>query len=248
MGVSVFDQQPNQPNNTHNKMVFFKVLAASGLIAAAAAAPAAPAPYHAPAPAPYHEPVAAPVYEFTYGVADDYSGANFGHSENRNNYDTKGEYRVNLPDGRVQIVTYSAGPDGYVADVKYEGEAHYDEYKPAPYKPAPKPVYHKPAPKPVYHKPAPVYHAKPVVHHAPVYHAAPVHHAPVYHAAPAYHKPAPAPAKRTYSFVPVTEAPAAEVEAKAAPAEEPVVEEAAVEAAPAEVRQARMTSQNQRVT
>merc|ERR1711981_1517818 len=67
-------------------------------------------------------------------------------SEDRNNYDTKGEYRVNLPDGRVQIVTYSAGPDGYVADVKYEGEATYPEYKPAPYKPHPAPAY-KPKPK-----------------------------------------------------------------------------------------------------
>merc|ERR1712223_2078462 len=164
-------------SKTKQKMAFFKVLIASALAACAIAAPAAPAPYHAPAPAPYHEPVAAPVYNFQYGVSDGYTGAVFSHNEDRNNYDTKGEYRVNLPDGRVQIVTYSAGPDGYVADVKYEGEASYGEYKPAPYKPAPKPVYHKPAPKPVYHKPAPVYHAKPVVHHAPVYHAAPVHHA-----------------------------------------------------------------------
>merc|ERR1712088_1080094 len=100
-----------------------------------------------------------------------------------------GEYRVNLPDGRVQIVTYSAGPDGYVADVKYEGEASYPEYKPAPYKKAPAPAY-KPAPKPAY-KPAPVVAYKPAP--APVY-------AP--HPAPAY-KPKP-----KYSFAVVTEAPA----------------------------------------
>ena len=31
--------------------------------------------------------------------------------------------------------------DGYIADVKYEGEAKYPEYNPAPYKPAPAPVY-----------------------------------------------------------------------------------------------------------
>merc|ERR1712038_2257067 len=60
----------------------------------------------------------------------------------RDNYDTTGEYRVNLPDGRVQIVSYSAGPDGYVADVKYEGEAAYPE-EPA-YKPAPKPLTQHP--------------------------------------------------------------------------------------------------------
>merc|ERR1711936_1225859 len=182
------------------KMAFFKVLVAAAMVACATAAPAAPAPYHAPAPAPYHEPIAAPVYNFQYGVSDSYSGAAFSHSEDRNNYDTKGEYRVNLPDGRVQIVTYSAGPDGYVADVKYEGEAAYPKYEPkahpAPaYKPLPKPVY-KPAPAPVYHKPAP----------APVYHKpAPVYHKPaVYHPAPAY-KPKP-----RYSFAVVTEAPAAE--------------------------------------
>ena len=50
---------------------------------------------------------------------------------------------MNLPDGRVQIVTYTADGNGFVADVKYEGEAQYPEYKPAPY--APKPAY-APAP------------------------------------------------------------------------------------------------------
>ena len=125
------------------------------MVACAAAAPAAPAPYHAPAPAPYHEPVVAPVYNFQYGVSDGYTGAVFSHNEDRNNYDTKGEYRVNLPEGRVQIVTYSAGPDGYVADVKYEGEAKYPDekyphpapkYAPAPPKYAPAPPKYAPAP------------------------------------------------------------------------------------------------------
>merc|ERR1712088_1160762 len=226
------------------KMAFFKVLVAAAMVACATASPAAPAPYHAPAPAPYHEPVAAPVYNYQYGVNDaTYHGPVFSHTEDRNNYDTKGEYRVNLPDGRVQIVTYSAGPDGYVADVKYEGEASYPEYKPKPYKKAPHPApAYKPAPAPaykpapVYHKPAPVYHKPAVYHPAPVYHKpAPVYHNPaVYHPAPVYHKPAPvyaphpAPAykpKPKYTFAVVTEAPA--VEAKAA--EEPAEEEAAEE-------------------
>merc|ERR1712228_611963 len=108
-----------------------------------------PAPAYKPAhgaPA-YHEPAydGPAVYQYGYAVADDYSGANFAQNENRDGYATSGEYRVALPDGRTQIVTYSVGDayGGYVADVSYEGVAQYPEYKPAAYKPAP--VYH-PAP------------------------------------------------------------------------------------------------------
>ena len=53
-----------------------------------------------------------------------------------------GGYRVELPDGRTQIVTYHADHEGgFVADVKYEGEAK--PYVAEPYQPAP-PKY-KPA-------------------------------------------------------------------------------------------------------
>merc|ERR1712212_1376079 len=87
----------------------------------------------------YDEPA---VYQYGYAVADDYSGANFAQNEKRDGYATSGEYRVALPDGRTQIVTYSTadGYSGNVADVKYEGEAHYD---PAPVvKAHPAPAYH----------------------------------------------------------------------------------------------------------
>merc|ERR1712223_2322601 len=94
-----------------------------------------PAPYH---PAPVHgykEPAydGPAVYGYEYAVADDYSGANFAQNEARDGYATHGEYRVALPDGRTQIVTYNVadGYSGYVADVKYEGEAHYEPYHPA---------------------------------------------------------------------------------------------------------------------
>ncbi|XP_037805093.1 pro-resilin-like [Penaeus monodon] len=111
----------------------------------------APEPaYHAPKPS-YHAPEPAyhaseqyeqeyadvtPKYNYNYGVADTYSGANFGHSESRDGYNTEGTYTVDLPDGRKQIVKYVDNGDGYVAEVTYEGEAQYPEYKPT-YKPAP---------------------------------------------------------------------------------------------------------------
>merc|ERR1711997_554735 len=92
-----------------------------------------------------------PLYNYAYAVADDYSHGNFEASESRDGYATSGSYRVNLPDGRVQIVTYSADENGYVADVKYEGTASYPEapkYHPAPaYHAAPAPAY-APAPAP----------------------------------------------------------------------------------------------------
>merc|ERR1739838_644756 len=154
-----------------------KVVLSAALLAVALAAPQHPAPAAGYAPGP----ILPPVYAYNYAVKDDYSGSIFSQQESRDNYNAAGSYSVNLPDGRVQIVTYSVNGDGgYVADVKYEGEAIYADvpaYNPAPaykaapvYKPAPAPAY-KPAPAPAY-KPAPVYHK------APAYHAAPA--APVY--------------------------------------------------------------------
>ncbi|XP_069973869.1 cuticle protein 7-like [Penaeus vannamei] len=118
----------------------------------------APAPYHAPEPA-YHAPEPAyhapahyepehsdvpPKYSYNYGVADEYSRANFGHSESRDGYKTEGSYTVDLPDGRKQTVKYVDNGDGLVAEVSYEGEAQYPEHTPA-YKPAP-PAYAPPPP------------------------------------------------------------------------------------------------------
>lgn len=67
-----------------------------------------PAPSYGPAPIVVQEPIVAPHYNFQYGVSDALTGQQFSHGENRDNYNTAGEYRVNLPDGRVQIVTYKA--------------------------------------------------------------------------------------------------------------------------------------------
>merc|ERR1711942_401472 len=79
--------------------------------------------YDAPAPSYPDEPAK---YAFQYGVKDDYTNNNFGQAENRDGYSATGEYFVNLPDGRLQKVTYSVNGDGgYVADVTYTGEAQY---------------------------------------------------------------------------------------------------------------------------
>merc|ERR1719440_2471897 len=138
----------------------------------------APAPYHpAPHPAPYHEEKLPPQpFAYEYGGADEY-GRHFAKTETQDEYGVvKGEYRVELPDGRVQIVSYHADYDnGFIADVRYEGEAH-------PYVPEPHAVHHA---APVVH--APVHH--PVPHAAPLVHAVPhaVHHAqPVFHGAPTH--------------------------------------------------------------
>merc|ERR1711981_1312750 len=73
----------------------------------------------------------------------------------------EGSYSVNLPDGRIQTVTYHANDiDGYVAEVSYSGTAAYPEAVPV--------AHHA------------VAHAAPLVH--PVAHHAVAHAAPLVHA------------------------------------------------------------------
>ena len=86
-------------------------------------------------------------YSFAYEVIDPLGDANFGHRESSDGVVTEGEYRVVLPDGRTQIVTYTASDaTGYVADVRYEGTAVFPDVVPAP---APVPVVAASAPIPV---------------------------------------------------------------------------------------------------
>merc|ERR1711974_529622 len=60
-----------------------------------------------------------------------YSKANFQQSESNDGTGAvTGSYSVNLPDGRIQTVTYNANDlTGNVAEVTYSGEA---QYPPAP--------------------------------------------------------------------------------------------------------------------
>ncbi|KAJ8922100.1 hypothetical protein NQ315_004032 [Exocentrus adspersus] len=67
-------------------------------------------------------------YEFGYQVKDDYTGTNYNRKEASDGNQVRGEYRVALPDGRTQIVTYWADwQSGFHADVRYEGEAQYPD-------------------------------------------------------------------------------------------------------------------------
>ena len=95
------------------------------MVVASPQAGSRPGPSSAPiygAPPAYGEPQyeGPAVYNFSYAVQDSYHGTNFGHSENRDGYNTQGRYFVNLPDGRLQTVDYHVDDiSGFVADVKY---------------------------------------------------------------------------------------------------------------------------------
>jgi len=117
-----------------------------------APAPYAPKPVYHPEPH-YEEKVPPKPFVYEYGGVD-YNGQGFHKAESQDEYGVvQGEYRVELPDGRTQIVTYHADHEnGFVADVKYEGEAKPYVHEPKPYKPPHRPVHLPPAP---YHEPAP---------------------------------------------------------------------------------------------
>ncbi|XP_045617282.2 pro-resilin-like [Procambarus clarkii] len=87
-------------------------------------------------------------YNFNYAVKHEDSGNDFGHQETRDGDNTKGSYYVQLPDGRLQTVTYYVdGDSGYVAQVSYQGEARYPdsdesyESREAPRYAPPRPTY-----------------------------------------------------------------------------------------------------------
>merc|ERR1712106_290379 len=120
----------------------FKLLTAATLLAVAAA-------QYAPAPA-YHpvEKLAPQPYAYEYGVADDYSKANFKKAETQDaGGNVAGSFTIALPDGRIQTTTYTADrTNGFVAEVTYSGTAVYPPEPAAGYGHA-APAY-KPAPAP----------------------------------------------------------------------------------------------------
>ena len=110
----------------------FQISIILALVAAVSCRPDGPPPppYHPPPPPAYKPAPYKPVeklppqpFAYEYGVKDDYSGANFAKGESQDaNGVVSGSYTVHLPDGRTQVVSYTADHvNGYVADVKYEG-------------------------------------------------------------------------------------------------------------------------------
>ncbi|KAK3886347.1 hypothetical protein Pcinc_009503 [Petrolisthes cinctipes] len=75
-----------------------------------------PAPRPRPPPGPGMEGMP---YDFTWGVDDSNSGNSFSHVENSDGQTTQGEYRVLLPDGRTQVVTFYDNGGGFNAEVTY---------------------------------------------------------------------------------------------------------------------------------
>ncbi|XP_052128723.1 pro-resilin-like [Frankliniella occidentalis] len=60
------------------------------------------------------------VYDFSYEVKDPHTGNDFGHRQSRANGLTQGQYRVLLPDGRMQVVDYVSDRDGFRPNIRYE--------------------------------------------------------------------------------------------------------------------------------
>ncbi|XP_047118575.1 ctenidin-1-like [Schistocerca piceifrons] len=65
-------------------------------------------------------------YQFQYAVKDPASGNDFSQQESSDGQTVTGQYQVLLPDGRNEVVKYTASDaTGYVADVQFQGEAQY---------------------------------------------------------------------------------------------------------------------------
>merc|ERR1712147_455639 len=98
----------------------FKLLTACTLLAVATA-------QYAPAPVYKQEKLPPQPFAYEYGVADDYSKANFKKAETQDAYgNVAGSFTIALPDGRIQTTTYTADHEnGFIAEVTYEGTPVY---------------------------------------------------------------------------------------------------------------------------
>ncbi|XP_071534499.1 uncharacterized protein [Panulirus ornatus] len=78
-----------------------------------------PSPKPPSPPSPPGTPMEGMPYDFQFGVEDQDSGNAYSHVENSDGRTTQGEYRVLLPDGRTQVVTFYDNGSGFNADVTY---------------------------------------------------------------------------------------------------------------------------------
>ncbi|XP_064107353.1 formin-2-like [Macrobrachium nipponense] len=77
-------------------------------------------PVGSPAPPPLPSQMKGMPYEFEWNVNDIENGLVYGHQESSDGTVAQGEYRVLLPDGRLQIVTFEDRGQGYQAQVTYQ--------------------------------------------------------------------------------------------------------------------------------
>lgn len=67
-------------------------------------------------------------FDFEYAVNDIETANDYAHKASSDGDVVTGEYRVQLPDGRMQVVRYTADwKTGYHADVSYEGEPQFPQ-------------------------------------------------------------------------------------------------------------------------
>merc|ERR1712243_220462 len=86
-------------------------------------------------------------YSFSYGVEDPHYGPTFQQKEASDGKAVSGSYTVQLPDGRIQKVTYTADHDtGFHANVEYKGKAQYPSKVGPPFIVKPhKEIHHEPS-------------------------------------------------------------------------------------------------------
>ncbi|XP_011150497.2 pro-resilin [Harpegnathos saltator] len=77
----------------------------------------------------HHEP--GMPFDFNYAVKEDAFGNDYSHNAISDGDIVRGEYRVQLPDGRTQVVRYTADwQHGFSAQVSYDGTPRFDVPRP----------------------------------------------------------------------------------------------------------------------
>ncbi|XP_068242819.1 pro-resilin-like [Palaemon carinicauda] len=107
--------------------MFYRVVVILALAGIALSDPEADGGYgHGGGKHGYGEPLP---YYYGYHVSGDYKGPHFHHDEKSDGKAVYGSYEVALPDGRKQLVKYSADHyKGFVAHVSYKGKAQHPSY------------------------------------------------------------------------------------------------------------------------